>query len=137
MFVCCCCSCFSVKQKLKNGFRHSVVFYSIFTGKKNEQRNLFSHFSICRRETKTKDLEPLTAKYVHQAWQKEWDEAVVVSYKFDEILSKLSDKLSPVCKTEKEDTTLNRLYDYWLFLLHAFLPFEKKVSCLCCMSNIY
>ena len=68
----------------------------------------------------------MTAKYVHQAWQKEWDEAVVVSYKFDEILSKLSDKLSPVCKTEKEDTALNRLYDYWLFLLHAFLPFEKK-----------
>ena len=25
------------------------------------------------------DLKPLTAKYIHQVWQKEWDEAIVVS----------------------------------------------------------
>ena len=24
------------------------------------------------------DLRPLTAKYIHQVWQKEWDEAVMV-----------------------------------------------------------
>ena len=25
------------------------------------------------------DLKPLTAKYKHQVWQKEWDEAIIVS----------------------------------------------------------
>ena len=32
------------------------------------------------------DLKPLTAKYVYQIWQKEWDETVLVSNKFHEIL---------------------------------------------------
>ena len=32
------------------------------------------------------DLEPLTAKYVYQVRQKEWDETVLVSNKFHEIL---------------------------------------------------
>ena len=32
------------------------------------------------------DLKPLTAKYVYQVWQKEWDETVLVSNKFHEIL---------------------------------------------------
>ena len=39
------------------------------------------------------DLEPLTAKYVHQVWQKEWDEAIIVSNKLCGILPKLLDKL--------------------------------------------
>ena len=39
------------------------------------------------------DLKPLTAKYVYQVWQKEWDETVLVSNKFHEILPKLPDKL--------------------------------------------
>ena len=40
------------------------------------------------------DLKPLTAKYVYQVWQKEWDETVLVSDKFHEILPKLPDKLT-------------------------------------------
>ena len=39
------------------------------------------------------DLKPLTAKYIHQVLQKEWDEAVLVSSKLHEILPNLSDKL--------------------------------------------
>ena len=39
------------------------------------------------------DLKPLTAKYVYQVLQKEWDETVLVSKKFHEILPKLPDKL--------------------------------------------
>ena len=35
------------------------------------------------------DLKPLTAKYIHQIRQEQWDEAV----KIHEILPKLSDKL--------------------------------------------
>ena len=38
------------------------------------------------------DLKPVTAKYVYQIWQKEWDETVMVSNKFHEILPKLPDK---------------------------------------------
>ena len=38
-------------------------------------------------------LKPLTAKYVCQIWQKEWDETVLVSNKFHETLPKLPDKL--------------------------------------------
>ena len=39
------------------------------------------------------DLKPLTAKYVYQVWQKEWDETDLVSNKFHEILPKPPDKL--------------------------------------------
>ena len=39
------------------------------------------------------DLKLLTAKYVYQIWQKECNEAVLVSNKFYEILPKLPDKL--------------------------------------------
>ena len=48
--------------------------------------------------------KPLTAKYIHQVWQKELDEVVIVSNKLHEILPKLSDKLLPFCETRKEDT---------------------------------
>ena len=39
------------------------------------------------------DPKPLTSRYVCELWQKEWDEAGLVSNKFHEILPKLSDKL--------------------------------------------
>ena len=39
------------------------------------------------------DIKPLTAKYVHQIWQKDWDERILVSNKLHEILPKLSDHL--------------------------------------------
>ena len=48
------------------------------------------------------DLKPLTAKYVYQVWQKEWDETVLVSNKFHEILPKLPNKLLPFCNTRKK-----------------------------------
>ena len=51
------------------------------------------------------DLKPLTAKYIHQVWQKEWDEAIVVSNKLHEILPKLSGKLLTFCNTRKEDSS--------------------------------
>ena len=50
------------------------------------------------------DLKPLTAKYVYQVWQKEWDEAGLASGKFYEILRKLPDKLLSFCNTRKENT---------------------------------
>ena len=53
------------------------------------------------------DLKPLTAKYIHQVWQKEWDEAIVVSTKLHDIFPKLSDQLLTFCNTRKEDTVLN------------------------------
>ena len=48
------------------------------------------------------DLKPLTAKNIHQVWQKEWDEAIIVSRKLHDILRMLSDKLLTFCNT-KED----------------------------------
>ena len=54
------------------------------------------------------DLQPLTAKYIHQVWQKEWDKATIVSNKLHDTLPKLSDKLLTFCNTRKEDTVLNR-----------------------------
>ena len=38
------------------------------------------------------DLKPLTAKYIHQVWQKEWDEAIIVSNKLRGILPELPEK---------------------------------------------
>ena len=56
------------------------------------------------------DLKSLTAKYVYQVWQKEWDETGLVSNKFHKILPKLPDKLLSFCNTRKENTVLNRLH---------------------------
>ena len=39
------------------------------------------------------DVNPLTAKYMHQVGQKEWDEAIIVPNKLYDILPKLSEKL--------------------------------------------
>ena len=50
------------------------------------------------------DLKPLTAKYVYQIWQKEWDETDFVSNKFHEILPKLPDKLLSFCNARKENS---------------------------------
>ena len=53
------------------------------------------------------DLKPLTAKYVYQIFQKEWDKTVLVSNKFHEILPNLPGKLLCFCYTRKENTVLN------------------------------
>ena len=63
----------------------------------------------------------MTAKYVHQVWQKEWDETVMVSSKLHESLPKLPDKLLSFCKTRKEDTVLNRQHTGNSYLTHTFL----------------
>ena len=67
------------------------------------------------------DLKPLTAKYIHQVWQKEWDEAIIVSNQLHDILPKLSDKLLTFCNTRKEDTVLNRLHIGYSYITHCFL----------------
>ena len=71
------------------------------------------------------DLKPLTAKYVYQVWQKEWDETVLVSNKFHKILPKLPDKLLSFCNTRKENTVLNILHIGHSYLTH-FFNFENK-----------
>ena len=79
------------------------------------------------------DLSPLTAKYIHRVWQREWDEAVIVSNKLHEILPKLSDKLL-CCKTRKEDTVLNIGHFY---LTHSFvLKKEEPPVCVACNTTI-
>ena len=67
---------------------------------------------------RTRDL---TAKYVYQVWQKEWDETGLVSNKFHEILPKLPDKLLSFCNTRKENTVLNRLHIGYFYLTHSFI----------------
>ena len=51
------------------------------------------------------DLTPSTAKYIHQVWQKEWDDAVIVLNELREILAKVWDKLILFCKTRKADSS--------------------------------
>ena len=71
------------------------------------------------------DLKPLTAKYVYQIWQKEWDEAVLVSNEFHEILPKLPDTLLSFCNTRKK-TVLNRLHIGHSYLAHSFNLKKRK-----------
>ena len=74
------------------------------------------------------DLKSLIAKYTHQAWQKEWDEAVIVSNKLHEILPKLPDKLLSFCKTRKEYSVLNRLHVGHSYLTHSFILNKEEPS---------
>ena len=67
------------------------------------------------------DLKPLTAKCIHQVWQKEWDAAIIVSNKLHDFLPKLSDKLLKFCNIRKEDTILNRLHSGHFYFTHSFL----------------
>jgi len=76
------------------------------------------------------DLKPLTSKYVYEVWQKESDEAGLVSNKFYEILPKHADKL--FVTQGRKNTVLNRLHNYWLLLFDTFIYFKKRrSSCLC------
>ena len=76
------------------------------------------------------DLKPLATRYIHQVWQKEWDEAIIVSNKLHDILPKLSDKLLTFCNTRKEDTVLNRLHVCHFYFTHSFLLKKRRTSCL-------
>ena len=80
------------------------------------------------------DLKLLTAKYVYQIWQKEWDESVLVSNKFHKILPKLPDKLLSFCNTKKEDTVLNRLHIGQSYLTHSFI-LRKEEAPVCAACN--
>ena len=83
------------------------------------------------------DAKPLTAKYVYQIWQKEWDETGLVSNKFYEILPKLQDKLISFCNTRKENTVLNRLHIGHSYLTHSFiLRKEEAPVCVACNTVI-
>ena len=83
------------------------------------------------------DLKPLTAKYVYQVWQKEWDETVLVSKKFHKILPKLPDKLLSSCNTRKEKTVLNRLHIGHSYLTHSFILRKEEASvCVACNAVI-
>ena len=83
------------------------------------------------------NLKPLTAKYVYRVWQKEWDETVLVSNKFHEILRKLPDKLLSFCNTRKENTVLNRLHIGHSYLTHSFiLRREEAPVCVACGAVI-
>ena len=74
----------------------------------------------------------LAARYVSQIWQKEWDETVLVSNKFHEILPKLPDKLLTFCNTRK-DTVLNRLHIGHSYLTYSFiLRKEEAPVCVAC-----
>ena len=80
------------------------------------------------------DLKPLSAKYIYQVWQKEWDETVLVSH---EILPKLPDKLLSFCNTRKENTVLNRLHIGHSYLNHRFiLRKEEAPVCVACNAVI-
>ena len=79
------------------------------------------------------DLKLLSAKYIHQVWQKEWDEAIIVSSKLHGILPKLSDKLLTFCNTRKEDTVLNRLHIGHSYFTYSFLlKKEEPPVCVTC-----
>ena len=83
------------------------------------------------------DLKPLTAKYVYQVWQREWDETGLVSNKFHEILPKLPDKLLSFCNTRKENTVINRLQIGHSYLTHIFiLRKEEAPVCVACDAVI-
>ena len=75
------------------------------------------------------DLKHLTTKYVYQIWQNEWDETVLISNKFHEILPKLPDKLLSFCNTRKEDTVLNRLHIGHSYLTHSFILRKEAPVC--------
>ena len=83
------------------------------------------------------DLKPLTATYVYQMWQKEWNETVLVSNKFHEILPKFPDKLLSFCNTRKENTVLNRLHIGHSYLTHSFiLRKDEAPVCVACNTVI-
>ena len=83
------------------------------------------------------DLKLLSAKYIHQVWQKEWDEAMMASNKLLNILPTLSDKLLTVCNTRKEDTVLDRLHIGHSYFTHSFLLKKREPPvCVACNAAI-
>ena len=82
-------------------------------------------------------LKLLSARYIHQVWQKEWDEAMIASNKVLDIFPTLSDKLITVCNTRKEDTVLNRLHIGRFYFTHSFLlKKEEPPVCVTCNTTV-
>ena len=68
---------------------------------------------------------------------REFDETVLVSNKFHEILPKLQDKLLPFRNTRKENTVLNRLQISHSYFAHSFtLRKEEAPVCVECNAVI-
>ena len=68
---------------------------------------------------------------------REFDETVLVSNKFHEILPKLQDKLLPFRNTRKENTVLNRLQISHSYFAHSFtLRKEEAPVCVACNDLI-
>ena len=83
------------------------------------------------------DLKPLPSKYVCEVWQREWDEAGLISNKFHEILPRLSGNLLSFCNTWKENTVLNRLHIGHSYLTHSFiLRKEEAPVCVACNTAL-
>ena len=76
------------------------------------------------------DLKSLSAKYVYQIWQKEWNEKILVSNKFHEILPKLPDKLTSFCSVGGKNTVLNRLHIGHSYLTQSFIFRKEEVPVL-------
>ena len=76
------------------------------------------------------NLKPLTAKYVCQIWQKEWDETVWNLYMFHEKLPKLPDKLTSFCSVGGKNTVLNRLHIGHSYLTQSFIFRKEEVPVL-------
>ena len=64
-----------------------------------------------------------------------WNETVLVSIKFHEILPKFPDKLLSFCKTRKENTVLNRLHIGHSYLTHFFI-LRKEEAPVCIACNV-
>ena len=65
------------------------------------------------------DLKPLTAKYMRQVWQKEWDENVLVSNKRHEILQKLVSGYFELSEPQRITSGLKQTSICPLFTLHT------------------
>ena len=66
---------------------------------------------------------------------REFDETVLVSNKFHEILPKLPDKLLSFCNTRKENTVFNRLHISRSYLTHSFI-LRKEEAPVCVACNV-
>ena len=74
-------------------------------------------------------------QYLYQIWQKEWDETVLVSNKFHEILPKLPDKLLFFCNILKEDTVLNKLHIGHSYLTQYSFVLGREEARVCVACN--
>ena len=83
-------------------------------------------------------FRPKTVKcqmYIYEIWQKEWDETILMSNKFHEILPKLPDKLLSFCNTRKGNTVLNRLHIGHSYSTHSCILGREEAP-VCVAYNV-